>query len=247
MDWDPRHRFSAVAEDYRRWRPSYPNAAIDWILATTGVRPPAVVVDLGCGTGISTRLFASRGFHVIGIDPNESMLRLAQEEGGAEYHVGTAEATGLPSGTADLVTTAQALHWFDMPAALGEFRRLLRPKHWCSAFENRRALTPFNEEYSRILESFREDPVETRGHTRPFINLEESTLVTDLIHAEFFNSQRFTEEGLLGRAHSASYAVLEGEKARSLDEALLRLFRDHVHEGTVEMQYRTVVYCWRLL
>ncbi len=73
-------------------------------------------MDLGCGTGISTRLFATTGHPVIGIDPNADMLATARlppvggAEGAQDYRVGTSEHTGLPDACADLIIAAQAFH-----------------------------------------------------------------------------------------------------------------------------------------
>src|SRR4029077_10278716 len=90
----------------------------------------ALLVDVGCGTGISTRQFAGHGVQVIGVEPNDAMRARAEAEPGAatiRYIKGTAEATGLPDGCATAVLAAQAFHWFDAPAALREFHRILRP------------------------------------------------------------------------------------------------------------------------
>ena len=119
---DPRDRFSAAADLYHRYRPSYPEALLGWIERTTGLPPPARVADVGCGTGISSRPLAERGYAVTGVDPNEAMLAHARAAGGADYRLGSATDTGLPGGSFDLVTVAQAFHWFDVPAALAEFR-----------------------------------------------------------------------------------------------------------------------------
>ena len=129
----PAERFSGLADLYSRHRPTYPAAALDLIQARCGLGPGALLVDVGCGTGISTRLFAARGARVIGIEPNDDMRARAEAApapAGApapEYRKGTAEATGLPDGCAAAVLAAQAFHWFDAPAALREFRRILRP------------------------------------------------------------------------------------------------------------------------
>ena len=148
---DSRERFSAAADLYHRYRPSYPDALVDWIERTAGLLPPARVADVGCGTGISTRLIAARGFDVTGIDPNEAMLAHARAAGGARYRRGTATETGLGDRSVDLVTVAQAFHWFDVPAALAEFRRILAGPGWCAAFWNLRAAAPFMDDYDRLL------------------------------------------------------------------------------------------------
>ena len=136
---DAHTRFSATAERYHAYRPSYPPALVDWVLGLPGLPERPAVADLACGTGITTRLFAARDCDVVGIDPNEEMLTFARAEGGARVVKGVAEATGLPPSSVDLVTVGQGFHWFDVAAALAEAARILRPQGWCAAFWNTRA------------------------------------------------------------------------------------------------------------
>eukprot|EP00887_Chlorella_sp_A99_P007296 scaffold2.g7296.t1 len=75
-----------------------------------------------------------RAMTVIGLDPSESQLAHAQQAAGVSYRCGIAEATGLPPGSADLLTTATALHWFNLPAFFRECRRVLRPSGTLAAF-----------------------------------------------------------------------------------------------------------------
>lgn len=114
------HRQGQPAETYRR-------------LAALGVGLPGQrVVDVGTGTGDLARGLARRGAVVIGVDPSTLLLaeaaRLAVAEGvDVAWRHGRAEATGLPDASADVVTAAQAWHWFDAARAAAEARRLLRP------------------------------------------------------------------------------------------------------------------------
>src|SRR5204862_430554 len=107
---ETRTRYAGAAQHYDRSRPSYPAALIDWIIAGTHA-PPARVADIGCGTGIATRLFAARGFDVVGVDPSEEMLAFAHRAGMARYVCAHAAATSLASGSIDLVVAAQCFHW----------------------------------------------------------------------------------------------------------------------------------------
>jgi len=243
---DPRERFSAAADLYHRYRPSYPEALLDWIDESTGLRPPARVADVGCGTGISSRLVAGRGFDVTGVDPNEAMLAPARVAGGARYLGGSATATGLADGSVDLVTVAQAFHWFDVPATLAEFRRILTVPGWCAAFWNLRGSSPFLEDYDRLL----------RAHSTEYEVLlkPEATLrdilradgVFDAREAEFANAKLLDREGLLGRAHSSSYVIHGVADPAAFDRALVEVFDRHQSGGTVEFLYRTVAVCFRL-
>src|SRR5437868_1659935 len=125
----PTERFTKLAAAYAQNRPTYPVEAIDAIVEKCSLKVGQVVVDVGCGTGISSRLFAEIGMNVIGIEPNEQMRKTAESEPHANisYRDGTGEATGLPDTSADLVLAAQAFHWFESEKALAEFSRVLKP------------------------------------------------------------------------------------------------------------------------
>src|SRR5438552_10165202 len=104
-DMNPTTRFSDRAADYVRYRPDYPAAAIDALLE--GVATPITSADVGAGTGISARLLADRGVPVIAIEPNPEMRSAAGADSRIEWRDGTAEATGLPDSSVDLVLSAQ--------------------------------------------------------------------------------------------------------------------------------------------
>src|SRR6185295_15184654 len=134
---DPKQRFSAAAGDYHKHRPSYPAALIDWLLREAAVPQGGRIADVGCGTGIATRLLAARGLEVVGVDPNPEMLAEARGAGGGPSYVrGEAAATGLPAASFDLVTVAQALHWIAFPEFAAEARRIQKPTGFAAAFWN---------------------------------------------------------------------------------------------------------------
>lgn len=78
-------RFTGLANVYGQARPTYPLELVRWCLEQ--VPAPSLIVDLGCGTGISTRLFATTGHPVIGIDPNADMLAAARAEGAQDLEL----------------------------------------------------------------------------------------------------------------------------------------------------------------
>ncbi len=244
---DPRERFTQTAELYDRHRPSYPAALIDWLIAAAELKPGAAVADIGCGTGISARLFAQRGFAVTGIDPNAAMLEKARAKGGADYRQGESNATGLPDASADLVFAAQAFHWFDVASTLAEWRRILKPGGLAAAFWNDRvADTPFLKEYEALLQA---SSVEYRELTRrrsTLAELEAAPGVTAWTRADFPSQQRFGREGLFGRVYSSSYVTHGVADKKSFDAALDALFDRHAAAGFVEFRYHTVAAHWRL-
>ena len=91
---------------------------------------PRLVVDLGCGTGLSAAVWAARAERVVGVEPAPGMLAVARRRLAApnlEVRQGPGHATGLPAGGADVVTAVQAFHYMDPEATLAEVARVLRP------------------------------------------------------------------------------------------------------------------------
>lgn len=131
----PKERFSGLAEDYAKARPNYSEEAIDFVFEHCNLKPRDQIVDIGCGTGIASRAFASKGLEVIGIEPNADMRRQAElanmQLAGLDltlpsYQKGSAEQTGLPDNCCKTIIVAQAFHWFDGEKSLPEFVRILK-------------------------------------------------------------------------------------------------------------------------
>src|ERR1700722_5268368 len=124
--------FGATAQDYARYRAGFPDSLFDRLVKYGIGLAGQNILDLGTGTGSLARGFARRGCQVIGLDPAEPLLAMAQEIDRAEgvqveYRIGRAEDTGLPGGSFDIVAAGQCWHWFNrLPAATGA-PRLLRP------------------------------------------------------------------------------------------------------------------------
>jgi SAM-dependent methyltransferase len=127
---------SSFAEDYDRYRPRPPDALLDLLVRFAGVERPALVVDLGSGTGLSTRAWVGRAERVVGVEPDERMRAVAEAHGGgAEYVAASASATGLPDGCADIVTCSQSLHWMEPEPTFAEVGRVLRPGGVFAAYD----------------------------------------------------------------------------------------------------------------
>jgi SAM-dependent methyltransferase len=117
------------AAAYDRFRPRPPAVVLDVLTRCAGGGQPRLVVDLGCGTGLSTRAWAGRADRVVGVEANPAMAAQADTAPDAtelEYIVRYADDTGLVDRTADIVTCAQSFHWMDPAAVLPEAARILR-------------------------------------------------------------------------------------------------------------------------
>ncbi|MGI4893531.1 MAG: methyltransferase domain-containing protein [Janthinobacterium lividum] len=116
--------FGAVAAQYARARPGYPDDAVDFLVPAGAAR----VLDLGAGTGKFSAALVQRGLDVVAVEPSPEMLaELTAALPSVEAHEGSAEATGLPDATVDAVVVAQAWHWVDPVRATAEVARVLRP------------------------------------------------------------------------------------------------------------------------
>jgi ubiquinone/menaquinone biosynthesis C-methylase UbiE len=126
-------RFQGISRHYDAVRPRPPHAIVDLINDWTGITAPDVV-DLGAGSGLSTVLWSGHAARITAVEPGDGMRAIAAERVAAlpdaasvTLVAASAEATGLPDASADVVTVSQAMHWFDPERAIPEIARILRP------------------------------------------------------------------------------------------------------------------------
>lgn len=134
MDVTFKDLFSAKAGEYARFRPRYPADLYAWVAAQP--RERRLAVDVGTGNGQAAVELARHFERVVGVDPSAEQLANATPAANVTYRVGGAEATGVePGSSADLLTAAQAFHWFKQEAFFAEVRRVVRPGGclavWC--------------------------------------------------------------------------------------------------------------------
>ena len=245
---NPTGRFSSRVDDYSRYRPSYPAEVIALLERDCGLDTSSTVADVGSGTGLLSKLFLDFGCSVVGIEPNREM-REAGEGFLAQYpkfagKEARAEQTGLADSSVDLVTAAQAFHWFDAAAARREFERILRPPKWVALIWNEREVSGgFLSGYEQLLHCYAPDyrRVDHRqiGPEKigEFFGHREWKLAT------FGNIQEFDLAGVLGRLRSSSYAPHPGDAAyEPMMAELTALFETHQQNEHVAFLYRTNIY-----
>jgi ubiquinone/menaquinone biosynthesis C-methylase UbiE len=145
--------FQAGAAAYEMARPGYPDEAVALLADELGVATGVRVCDLAAGTGKLTRRLVELGASVVAVEPVEGMrAQLRQVVPDAEAVDGSAESIPLPDASVDVVTVAQAFHWFDAPAALTEIARVLKPGGGLAILWNERdEATAWVAEMSRII------------------------------------------------------------------------------------------------
>jgi SAM-dependent methyltransferase len=124
--------FGGDARRYDRARPTYPASLVERIVAAS---PGRDVVDVGCGTGISSRLLAAAGCRVLGVEPDPRMAEQARQ-GGTEVEVAKFEDWDPAGRLFDTVTAAQAWHWVDLVAGAAKAAEALRPGGRLAVFWN---------------------------------------------------------------------------------------------------------------
>ena len=120
-----RNWFDMGGQDYARFRPGYPPRLAEALAGSC--RRTRSAVDVGCGSGQFTVELARVFDAVTGVDPSPDQLAHAVPHDRVRYVQGPAERLPVPDGYADLVTAAQAAHWFDLPAFYAEARRIAAP------------------------------------------------------------------------------------------------------------------------
>jgi SAM-dependent methyltransferase len=117
--------FATVAREYANFRPGYPPELFDWLARISPARE--AVWDCGCGSGQASVALAEHFSRVYATDVAPEQIGAARPHAGVRYSVASAEQSGLEDRSVDLVTVAQALHWFDVPAFYAEAARVARP------------------------------------------------------------------------------------------------------------------------
>jgi SAM-dependent methyltransferase len=249
---DPTQRFSSRVQDYVRFRPGYPPAVIDLLKTECGLISGAVVADVASGTGLFTRMLLENGNRVFGVEPNAEMRKAGETFLRAYPNfvslAGTAEATTLADQSVDLVTAAQAAHWFDRPKTRREFVRILKPSAWVALLWNERRVdsTSFLRGFEQLLLRYGTD-YQTVRHVRTTQAIETFFEPSPFQMQKFDYRQDFDYPALQGRLLSSSYTPQPGDPTYEpmLDE-LRRLFDEHQLAGHVAFEYNTLVYYGRL-
>jgi SAM-dependent methyltransferase len=232
---------------YHQSRPPYPAAVVDFVVEHTEPRALAVVADVGCGTGLSTLPFRRLAGTLIGIEPDPAMRTVAEETltvHGVTVLSGSAEQTGLPDNSVNLIVAASCSEWFNHRQAAIEWRRILVPDGRVLLMWNHRvAIDSITRAWDRLWARH------MGPRLGPDIDDIDYMLIPRFPGPRFHRFSRvehhhFDEAGLLRFALSSGYAPRPSQDRRrhALMEAITTFHTTHCSEGVVPLAFQTVAY-----
>jgi ubiquinone/menaquinone biosynthesis C-methylase UbiE len=239
--------FSDKVADYQASRPDYPAQLFKMLGIHAKLDPGALVADIGAGTGLLTRGLLLQGHNVVAVEPNTSMriaadLSLLQFPGYRSVD-GTAESIPLEDSSVDLITAAQAFHWFEIDSAKVECLRVLRPNGQVALIWNDRVKSEplhiaLDEIFSKYGAAKREALVahEKRDDVPKFFG------VTVPVEFSFPHEHQLEETGLLSLAFSRSYMPdRDSPSGRDASHHIRQIVHRLATEGILSVRYTTVV------
>ena len=239
-------KFTGIANLYSKFRPTYPMELIDWLFEKTHAE---TVADIGAGTGIFTKCLTVKSWNITAVEPNDDM-RSKLDIAGVEVVKGTAENTNLQNNSVELITAAQAFHWFDGDGFKKECGRILKPTGSVAIIYNERRGAEFLEERNAVFKEYcgiaHVDHLATESVKAGEEELKKgffSQIETFVIE----NNRKMDLGSYIGRELSCSYALKENhERFAEFKEALTGLFEKYQKDGLVDVEIISVCYLGKI-
>lgn len=238
--------FAAKVADYVASRPDYPAALFDALRTLCHLQPGASVADIGAGTRLLTQGLLAQSYTVTAIEPSDTMRAAADHalasNPGYRSASGTAEQLPLPDASIDLITAAQAFHWFDVAPARAECLRVLKPQGQVALIWNDRVA---NDPLHIALDGiFAEYAGAKRGAMLAHDERSEVPAffgTNQPVELTWPHEHRLGEEGLLSLVFSRSYMpARDSELGQQASLRVSELFRRLANDGCIVVRYTTV-------
>lgn len=251
---EPKKRFSSRADNYSKFRPRYPEAIISFLESEKILYKDSIIADIGSGTGILSEIFLKHDNTVFGIEPNIDMRNAAELilKKYQNFHSidGSAECTNMEESSTNIITVAQAFHWFDQMEARKEFKKILKPNGYVVLIWNnrKRSGSKFLEQYEELLQAYGTDYKTISNLQIDFEQFYGIGKNSEGYIREVFDNYQFLDYlGLKGRLLSTSYAPLDDHpNYNNMITELEKIFEENNQKGLVKFDYETEVYYGRL-
>lgn len=251
-------RFMGFAAIYEQARPAMPDYPIHVIAKYLG-RTPETVIDLGCGTGLSTAVWVDRCKHVIGIEPNAEMLAVAQTKHNScvSFRQAFSHETGLSDNLADAVICSQSFHWMEPMQTLREVNRILKPNGVFTAVDcdwppvcGWQAEKAYDDLFNQVEFIEHSNPVLKDSYKRwnkgnHLKNIQECGYFRFAREIVFSNTERCTAERLIALALSQGGLQNVLKAKPDLINSQVELYKQKVNEIFGEKEF-DIDFCYRM-
>lgn len=242
-------RFTDKAEKYEKYRPSYPKESLYIIQDECHLilNNDSIIADIGSGTGKFTELLLEKDCKVYAIEPNDNMRAIAEAKFVSNSYYksinSTAENTGLDDNGVDLITVAQALHYFDVEKVKVEFRRILKPNGKVVLIWNfRYRESDFMKEYEKLVYTFHSKDSQPTFAQDKMNNSVYNKLFSEYKVFSIPYIQELDFDNLWGRVLSSNHAPKRDDpNYDELYKNIKKLFDKYEHNNKIKFEYRTKV------
>lgn len=241
--------FNHRAENYSLGRPGYADEVTKLIFDKI-LKPKDKIADIGSGTGIFSRLFIERGFDVYCVEPNSEMRMQAENAFHGNPHfisvTATAENTGLPEHSVDLITVASAFHWFDAEKFQRECQRILKPHGFLFTVANSRDYNDlFTLRQHEISQKYCNNFTSFRHGLNKSIPRLEKIFGDNMNYAEYDYPLEYEKEKFIARCLSSSYAPeADTDECKNYVKELWRLMDEFAPNMDTIIIPNVSVACW---
>jgi SAM-dependent methyltransferase len=242
------NKFNSKGTVYSKARPSYPDTLFSYLLAKRVIDKNTVAADIGSGTGIFTIELSKFTNSVFAVEPNDDMRVIAEEKYKTIANItsvnATAENTSLPDCSVDLITVAQAFHWFDRELFRNECKRILNPSGkvvlvWNDRDTNSEIIQDNFAVNKKFCKDFKGSSNGMDFSKDAFFDF----FYGNFELVEFQNDIIYNREDFIARNLSSSYAPKENDSIYDdYINAIEEVFEKHQSNGTLKYPYITRCY-----
>ncbi len=240
------NKYNNMQDDYSKYRPDYPNAAIECILNKCSISNDFKIADIGAGTGKLALPFLKKGYKVYCVEPNKDMYRKCASNLG-EYEnfyglLSTAENTGLEDQSINLIVIGQAFHWFNLEKFKKECKRILTKDGYVVILYNDQDYT--KEMINELHKASQQYCPNYKGLDGVLNNNETiyNEFFTDYNMSVFNNNRKLNLEQFIGGCFTASFALKPSEpNYENYLKKLKDVFTHYSKDGYVIMPINTTL------